>query len=225
MKRVKRAIIVAIAILTSSHGFSQVSFEPNYTLKSPETISLISLENRENSTVINMSITNLVEGGYFCADKNTYLTTDKGVRYKLINAIGIPYCPEVNRFSQIGERLYFTLVFPLIDRETAWFDIVEECGDNCFSILGVTTDEKLNERVNSCFDIFESGELREAAEMFEALLPELESSRHALTGSVYMNLIIIYKSLGDKKEAYYMDRLLKSDMPHRDRIIEGLKRI
>jgi hypothetical protein len=224
MKLIRSLIIVATILIYPSISISQVVFEPNFALKSPETLNLVSYEIGINSTTINMSIMNLADGGYFCADKNTYIITDSGVRYRLSDLIGIPTCPEVYRFDKVGERLYFTLIFPAIDPKTGWFDIVEECGDMCFSVLGVTTSETINSRIDECFNLLEAGNSAEAARMFELILPDLEKVNHSLTGSVYLNLITIYNSLGDSRESIYSKKLINSSVPYKQKFIDGLNR-
>lgn len=220
----RKYIILTLVLLATLKGFvvAQAIFEPNYSLKTPETINIVSFETKQGSTVLNMSIENRIEGGYFCIDKNTYIITDQGERYKLEKTNGLPSCPEVHQFTRLGEVIYFTLIFPRIDPQAAWFDLVEDCGDMCFSILGISTDPSLNYRIDKCFETLEKGEQKEAAELFEALLPELEKTNHSITGSVYVNLVIIYQSLNDPKATYYHNRLKESSVPHKEKLLQGL---
>ncbi|TFH36369.1 MAG: hypothetical protein E4G95_05825 [Bacteroidia bacterium] len=216
------ALIISSALVNPV--LSQAIFEPHYSLKAPETINLISIEARSSGTVLNLSIENLVEGGYFCIDPNSYLVDDIGNRYRLEKVIGIPSCPDIHRFTGIGEKIYFTLTFPKIDSGATWLDLVEECGENCLSVLGITTDPILNNEMNKCFAAIDAGRMEDAAIMFEALLPELEKTNHSLTGSVYVNLVIIYESLNSEKASYYRNRLEQSSVPHREKLLESIRR-
>lgn len=221
----KTRILTIILIIGTSllNGvFGQAIFEPHYSLKTPSTINLISLEMGGDRTILNLSLENQVLGGYFCADNNTYIITDNGERLKLLKAIGIPLCPGVHRFKEIGEILYFTLEFPATDPLPEWFDLEEDCGDLCFSILGIATDQGLNRKMDDCFQELDMGEAEKAASMFEQLLPQLEKSNHGLTGSVYVNLITIYDSLNSPKAEYFRKRLNESSVPHRDKFLNGI---
>lgn len=222
--KIKTTVLIFFSILISVASTSgQAIFEPHYALKTPSTINIVSIETAGDKTTVNMSVENLVAGGYFCTDRNTYIITDNGTRIKLKKAIGIPYCNEVHHFSSVGEVLYFTLIFASVDKSVKWLDIVEECDQLCFSILGVATGADLNLKMNSCFASLDAGKPLEAAGQFEKLLPALESSNHALTGSVYLNLATIYESLDDPRAKTYIEKLKNSDVPHRDKLVLELK--
>jgi len=222
---VRKTIITAIILffVLNSSVIAQAIFEPHYALKSPETINLVSLEAGSTFTILNLSVENLVSGGYFCADPETYLVDNNGKRYRMQKASGIPLCPDVHRFTRIGEMIYFTLTFPAIDAGLTWLDLVEECSDMCFSVLGITTDPGLNNEMNKCFAAIDEGRMEDAASMFEALLPGLEEVNHGLTGSLYVNLVIIYESLNNPKAGIYRKKLEESDVPHKEKLLEGIK--
>lgn len=198
----------------------QTIFEPHYALKTPVTLNIISLEMTSVATIINLSVENRIEGGYFCAD-NSFLVTPGGTRLKLTGRTGIPACPDVYRFRNIGEILYFTLRFPALPGNTAWFDLVEECDDNCFSVLGIATDPLLSEKMNSCYRTIDAGDNKKAIALFEELLPLLEAENHALTGSVYLTIIDLTKETNPELAELYRQKLDASSVPHKEKMKSG----
>ncbi|MCA1756711.1 MAG: hypothetical protein LC649_04585 [Bacteroidales bacterium] len=217
-----QAPILLLMILILPAGVAaQTIFEPHYTLKTPVTLNIISLEMTKTGTVINLSLENRIEGGYFCTDKNSFLVTPDGMRLKLTGTTGIPACPELHRFASVGEVLYFTLRFPPLPDNTAWFDLVEECGDNCFSVLGIATDPTLNLRMNECYRAVDSGDSKRAIALFEEVLPLLEKDNHALTGSVYLTLITLSEDNDPELAGKYRQKLASSSVPHKKLMTGG----
>jgi hypothetical protein len=200
---------------------AQTIFEPHYALKTPVTLNIISLEMTTRATVINLSVENRVEGGYFCADENSFIVTPDGTRLKLTGSTGIPACPDLYRFTSSGEVLYFTLRFPPLPSDTHWFDLVEECGDNCFSVLGIATEPGLNDRMNECYRAVDSGDNKRAIALFEEIVPLLEKENHALTGSVYLTIISLSEKSDPELAVKYRQKLLSSSVPHKEKMTGG----
>jgi hypothetical protein len=212
---------IILMIIWPAGVAAQTIFEPHYALKTPVTLNIISLEMTTRATVINLSVENRVEGGYFCADENSFLVTPGGIRLKLTGTTGIPACPELYRFASVGEVLYFTLRFPPLPANTTWFDLVEECGENCFSVLGIATEPALNEKMNECFRTVDSGDNKRAIALFEEILPRLERENHALTGSVYLTIITLSEESDPELAARYRKKLSSSSVPHKEKMTGG----
>ena len=62
---------------------SQTIINPNYSLKSHETLNIIKVEAGSEATIFYMSIENKIEKGSFCADKNIYIIYPDGKKSKL----------------------------------------------------------------------------------------------------------------------------------------------
>lgn len=211
-----------ILLITIPAGMAaQTIFEPHYALKTPVTLNIISLEMTTRATVINLSVENRVEGGYFCADENSFIVTPDGIRLRLTGSTGIPACPDLYRFSSAGEVLYFTLRFPPLPENTSWFDLVEECGENCFSVLGIATEPALNDKMNECYRAVDSGDNKRAIALFEEIVPLLESENHALTGSVYLTIISLSEESDPELSVKYRQKLLSSSVPHKEKMTGG----
>ncbi len=212
--------IFTLFLLTSFLSVSitaQDISEPNYALKTPQTLEVINIELSADLTIINLSIENRIEGGYFCIDKNSFLITDRGEKVKLSELIGLPLCPDSYMFNTIGEKKYFTLKFPHIHRETAWVDLIEDCGDNCLAVYAILLDKNLNKRINACFRELDSDRKDEAIVLFESLRKDLRGSNNPLLGSIYLNLITLYTEAGNNKKIDMLkSEFENSQFPHKE---------
>ncbi|HUS87148.1 MAG TPA: hypothetical protein VMW76_07910 [Bacteroidales bacterium] len=217
-------LVSAVIFIFHSCVLGQRISSPNFSLKSPETVEVIEVEVSRSRTVVRGSIENRISNGYFCLDRSTYLITENGERLNLTGLTGLPHCPDSHRFSEIGEKVYFSLTFPALPPGTDWIDLIEECGDGCLLVYGITLDQELNTEINSGFRALDRGENEEATELFENLLKELKPSNHALLGSVYLNLITLCE-MEDKPER--VDQLIKeilsSAIPRRELFLRNLK--
>jgi hypothetical protein len=130
----------------------------------------------------------------------------------------------MHEFSSVGEKVYFTLVFDKLPEDTPWFDIVEYCSDNCFSILALNMDEKINERINAAFSAMDRLDPVEAIRIFRDMLPGMQASGHGLTGSVYLNLVeLLAANNRDDELQKLVSGFKASPMPHKERYLEILR--
>ena len=106
------AFLTGLFLVSNLTLWGQKIPAPNFSLKSPETLEIIEVEISGTETIIRASITNLIENGYFCLDRNTYLITGSGSRLKLTGLKGLPFCPRNHEFGSIGEKVYFSMSFP-----------------------------------------------------------------------------------------------------------------
>ena len=220
----RRVILVAGIIFASCSCVpGQRIASPNFSLKSPETVEVIEVEMSRSRTVVRGSIENRISDGYFCLDRNTYLVTDKGARLKLTGATGLPWCPDSYKFSEIGEKVYFSLTFQALSPGTGWVDLIEECGDGCLTVYGITLDQKLNSEIDSGFRALDRGDNGEAIELFENILVKLRPANHALLGSVYLNLVTLYEleENGERIEQI-ISEISSSSIPMKELFIRNL---
>jgi len=220
---IKQRLLSLLILLTGSQLFAQQVVEPNYGLKSPETVEIIRVRITDSETLVDLSIQNLARDGYFCIDENTYIESPGGQKLKLQKVSGLPICPDTYKFKTVGEKVYFTLVFDNLPAGTEWFDIVEYCGDNCLTIFGINLDEKINTELNDAFSAMDRLDPAEAISIFEDLLPELQESGHALTGSIYINLVELFEANSRNSELIQLLSEFRSAvMPQKERYSEIL---
>ena len=204
----------------------QEVIKPNYGLKNPETVEVIRVRLSDTRTLVDMSIQNQVRDGYFCIDKNTFIEVIDGTRLKLEEVNGLPLCPEIHEFKSVGEKVYFTLVFDELPENTGWFDIVEYCDENCFSVLGLNLDKEINKNINAAFSAMDRLEPEKAIEIFRNILPSLKSSGHGITGSIYLNLVELLAANNlDDELRQLVSGFKESNIPHKQRYLEILNNL
>lgn len=203
----------------------QSHFEPNYALKRPPSLEIINIDLQKDATVLKLSIENMVDGGYFCIDKETYITCDAGIRFKLSKLTGLPHCPGQYNFKRVGEIAYITLSFPPVPATTQWIDLIEECGEGCLAIYGICLDRHINSEINIGFRDMEKGRNTDAITKFESLRTELEDISNPILGSIYLNLITLYNNSGNTKKATELSIELRNlIIPHKELFLRGLKK-
>lgn len=176
-----------------------------------------------DKTVINVSLENKITGGYFCADRNIYIVYPDGNRVKLTNASGIPHCPDSYKFKSVGEKLNFILIFPPLKAGTGWFDLIEDCDDNCFSVHGILLDNNLTQKINEAVDHAEKGENNTAIGLYRDLIEKTGRDKAGITGSLYSDLITLLTLQGyTSMAADWYKKLIDSDLPGKQLYIENL---
>lgn len=220
------AIIFCGLTQTSQLHAQAKTASPNYSLKSPETLEIIEVELTPSSTIIRASIENRVENGYFCLDENTFIVLPGGKKHKMTGVVGLPLCPDQHHFSKKGEKVYFSMTFPPLPGGTGWFDIIEECGEGCLSMYGLTLDKEVNNIMNDAFDLLDAGDRPGAIASFEKALLILRKQNHGLLGSVYINLVSLYDHEGlDCKVEQLLYEINNSVFPYRSMVIANLRAI
>jgi hypothetical protein len=215
--------ILQIILMFPLACYSQIITQPNFAMKSHETLEILKIVTTPNNTLIYMSVENRRDGGYFCADKNIFILYPDGTRSKLIKAEGIPACPENYKFKAIGEKLGFTLLFPPLKPSTEWIDLIEDCSDNCFSFYGVTLDNDLNKSLDEAFAAASTGKPEEYIMLFRKILESVDSKDLGIEGSLYINIISAAYDAGDKVEAaVWYKRLLSSHAPRLSQYVRFL---
>jgi hypothetical protein len=220
----KRKFAIGILFLLLA-GFlhSQTFINPNYSLKSHETLNLIKAEVRPEATIFYMSIENRIEGGSFCADKNIYIIYPDGGKSKLESSSGIPVCPDTYKFKTAGEKLEFVLTFPPLKEGTKWIDLIEDCSANCFSFYGITLNDALNKRIDDAFALVENDEPAKALVSFINIAEEIDKNNRGIEGLIYINIIKLARETGnDAKAEEWYKKLKLSDTPRLSQYIKYL---
>lgn len=219
----KKLFVAGIFLVVTGFSFSQSILQPNYALKSHETLQIRKIEITSYRTVIFLSVENQTTGGYFCADKNIFIINPDGTRSKLISSSGIPVCPETYKFKAIGEKLNFVLTFSPLKTGTGWIDLTEDCNDNCFSFYGVVLDTLLNKKIDAAFVLAENKEPVLALDGFIDILNKVGNKNQGVEGLLYINIIKLAKETGNlSKASEWYFRLKSSGTPGVSRYVKYL---
>lgn len=219
-----KRILLSLAAAASLTSLPAQSFiQPNYGLKSHETLIINKVELSQKSTVFYLTVENRRAGGTFCADRNIFLIYPDGTRLMLESSQGIPVCPETHKFKTIGEKLDFTLTFPPLKKGTEWIDLVEDCTDNCFHFYGITLDNDLNGKINDAFRMAESDDPVKAMISFIDILKTIDSKNSGAEGLLYVNIVALARASGNPGQAAdWYKRLKNSGAPRLPEYIKFL---
>ncbi len=214
-------LLLPVHLLLQSAN-SQVYNRPNFAFSSHETLELESIEIDDNQTRVYLSILNRRLSGTFCVNTNTYIRNSLGAeRYKLVQSVGIPDCPDVYKFTSIGEKLNFILIFPPVSEDMKYIDIIEDCDDACFSLKYVLLDQELNSIINRGFQLYETGNPTESLKVFEDLIAARNDNLSPVFGTIYLYMMTINGELGRTEEVRSLfDELQQSSIINKDEIIE-----
>lgn len=176
-------------------------------------------------TRVYMSILSRKLGGSFCVDKNTFIRNSLGTEeYKLVESMGVPDCPEVYKFSIVGKKLNFILLFPPISKDLKYINIIEECPEACISIRYVLLDNAINYLINQAFDLYERRKMEESLKVFTDLMNSYNDNVSPVFGTIYLYMISINYDLGDSKEIRRLyDELQQSSIINREEILEEVR--
>lgn len=219
------AFFLCFQLLLLSSVNSQVYVRPNFSFSTHETLELESIEIGDTLTRVYMSILSRKLGGTFCVDQNTYIRNPMGTEeYKLVESLGVPDCPDVHKFSIIGKRLHFILIFPPINNDLKYIDIIEECSDACMSIRYILLDREINQLINQGFDLYERRRMEESLTIFEDLMNSYNDNVSPVFGTVYLYMISINYELGRSKEIRSLyDALQQSSIINKEEILEEIR--
>jgi hypothetical protein len=210
----KTGLLLCFVFFVVKNVNSQTYLQPNYALKSHETMSISKVERSAERTIVSLSVENKITGGNFCADRNIDIIDPSGIKYKVVKATGIPVCPESYKFKNIGEVVSFTLEFPPLKPETKWVDVIENCSDNCFWFYGVTLDTDLNKRIDEAFLKASAGKPSENMFLFKTILDDIDSQNLGIEGLLYLNIISAAREDTDNVNAMvWYKRLALSKAP------------
>jgi hypothetical protein len=188
--------ILFISLLLSVAASAQSFIQPNYGLKSHETLVINKVEATTKAVTFYLTIENRISNGTFCADKNIYILFPDGTRSMLLSSNGIPVCPDAHKFNTPGEKLDFTLTFPPLKNGVDWIDLIEDCSDNCFHFFGITLDNELNRKLNDAFYLAENNDPVKAMISFIDILESIDSKNIGVEGLIYVNIITLARQSG-----------------------------
>jgi (2Fe-2S) ferredoxin len=218
-----RINITGSFLLLSDFSFSQTFIQPNFGLKSHETLVIEKVELTSTAAIFFMSIENRIANGSFCADKNIVIVYPDGTRSKLLSSENIPVCPDTHKFKEPGEKLDFTLTFPPLKPGTEWIDLIEDCSDNCFSFYGVTLDNDLNRKIDGAFSLSGNDEPVKAMISFIDIAEAVDKKNLGIEGFLYINIIRLEKQNGNElKAAQWYTRFKSSGAPRIQQYIKYL---
>jgi hypothetical protein len=215
-------LLLLLIVLCTKYSNSQVYNRPNFAFSSHETLELESIEIDDNQTRVYLSILNRRLAGTFCVDTNTFIRHSLGTEeYKLVQSVGIPDCPDVYKFTSIGEKLNFILIFPPLSKDLKYIDIIEDCDNACFSIKYVLLNQELNSIINRGFQLYEDGNPDESLKVFEDLMAARNDNLSPVFGTIYLYMMTINYELGRTEEVRNLfDELQQSSIINKDEIIE-----
>lgn len=219
----KTCVSILLLLAANLSVLSQTFNLPAVGLKSHQTMEVLKVELLSDRTIIYLSVENRIKGGTFCADRNIYITTPGGERFKLQRAVGIPQCPDTHKFKKEGEILEFSLVFPPVTPGSGWLDLAEECSQDCFSVYGILLNEGFSRRIDEAMGYVNKGQTDSAIGLYRKLIQEASLNEAGILGSLYSDLISL---LAAKKysasAADWYRKLAASNIPKKQMYIDNL---
>ena len=162
----------------------------------------------DTSLVIQITLENKLPNGYFCAEKKIVLSDlISGKKTEMDYVEGIPVCPKMYHFKWVGEKLSFSLYFPVLDTATRYVDLIEVCKENCLIINGLILDSKLNLLINQGYDAYTNENLSLALESFQSAITLYPDYPY---GFMYGNMIRVLLEQKNVKEARRWAQKLKN---------------
>jgi hypothetical protein len=220
---ITKTYLILLLFLSQFMATAQVYYMPATGLKSHETMEIVKVENSSDKTTIYLSIENRIKGGVFCADRNIYIGFSDGTRSKMVKSTGIPQCPDSYKFKKIGEKLEFSLVFPPVKPGTGWFDLIEDCSDNCFSVYGILLNSNISSAINEAVLYVNRGELDTAIKIYSDLIAKAAPSDAGIVASLYVDLIELLVRKGYTAQATdYYRKLAASTFPRKELYLNNL---
>lgn len=218
----KKNILIILFLLLAPLMYAQEIRNPNFAVAShPMVVESISLTS--NHMLITLSIENKIIGGNFCVDKNMFIQDVlTNTKHMISYSEGIPVCPEIYNFKWIGEKLSFSLFFPKPSENIKYLNIIENCDENCFSIMGVILNEEMNKLIDSAFNLFSA---RDYESSEATLLKIIKEYPDYPFGHLYLNLIqvlLVQENIDEAKKYYQI--ILNSNFADKSFILDQLKK-
>lgn len=216
----KRLLFFVLLVLPF-FGFSQDYYYPTAVELSHPELVIKRVSFNEKNTVVELSVTNNIMGGWFCADKNIYLFNKvNNKRYNLRGSNNIPNCPDKYEFKRIGDKLEFSLFFESIPNHGERIDLIEDCNNSCFYFKDILLNNDKNRDIH-LFETsviqFESGNLNQAENNFKKIISDIPSNPTHVYGFAYSYLYKIALQRGDNAKAEeWKSEFMKSDLPNKD---------
>jgi hypothetical protein len=218
----KKPIFILLVLFSSFLLKSQEIIKPNFSVASHPMV-VDNIRFTLNQMIVSLSIENKVSGGNFCVDQNTYVEDAYNKsRWMMTDSKNIPICPETYHFKLVGEKLNFHLYFPKPDFEIKYLNIIEECDNNCFSILGIILNPEMNKQINNAFKLFDDGSYESSK---TTLLNTIDQFPDYPFGFLHLNLIqvlMVQEDLVKAREYYQL--ILNSNFRDKNFILQKLNK-
>ncbi|HDP54693.1 MAG TPA: hypothetical protein ENN24_03295 [Bacteroidetes bacterium] len=230
MRNFALALLVLILLCLQAKGQIRIVDNPAVAQQSHPELKVDQILFYTDSVVVRLSILNqLTEGGWFCADRNTFIEDpDSFTRLKVIGKTGIPWCPNAHRFSKVGEELTFSLVFPAIAGNPETLNIVEVCDKSCFELKGIILSEKLNRDIrlfDEAMRNYSENSYAKALELFAQIVEEIPERPTHVYGYSFYNLARICWQIGERDYAQeWVKQLELSSLPNKQYFLRNLEK-
>lgn len=229
MRRIALIIIILASFLTGVNGQHRIVENPAIVQQSHPELQIEKILFYTDSVVVRFVILNkLSEGGWFCADKNTYIEDSEGfTRLRVIGKSDIPWCPNAHTFTKVGEELHFSLIFPPLPGEPETLNIIEVCDKSCFELKGIILSEKLNRDLrlfDEAMRFYSENNYAKALVLFGEIVEEIPPKPTHVYGYSFYNLARICWEIGERDTAKEWVRQLElSGLPNSQYFLRNLK--
>jgi len=213
--------IYSLILILPLFGFSQEYYYPTAVELSHPELVIKRIYFNDKNTVVELSVTNNIMGGWFCADRNIYLFNKiENKRYNLKGSDNIPNCPDKYEFKRIGEKLEFALFFEKIDNHGERIDLIEDCSNSCFYFRDILLDNDKNRDIH-LFETsviqFEAGNINQSEVNFTKIIQDIPNNPTHVYGFAYSYLYKISLQRGDRAKAEkWKSEFMKSNLPNKD---------
>ena len=214
-------LFYSLLLIFPLFGFSQEYYYPTAVELSHPELVIKRISFNDKNTVVELSVTNNIMGGWFCADKNIYLFNKiENKRYNLKGSDNIPNCPDKYDFKRVGEKLEFALFFEKIENHGERIDLVEDCSNSCFYFRDILLDNDKNRDIH-LFETsviqFEAGNINQAEANFIKITQNIPENPTHVYGFAYSYLYKISLQREDKSKAEeWKSEFMKSNLPNKD---------
>lgn len=229
MRRIVLIVFILTIFLPRVNGQHRVVENPAIAQKSHPELEIEKILFYADSIVVRFSILNkLSEGGWFCADRNTYIEgPDSFKRLRVIGKKGIPWCPNAHGFTKVGEELRFSLIFPPIPGNPETLNIIEVCDKSCFELRGIILSEKLNRDLrlfDEAMRFYTEKSYAKALALFGEIVEEIPPKPTHVYGYSFYNLARICWEIGERETAKEWVRQLElSGLPNSQYFLRNLE--
>lgn len=213
-----KKILFGLIITTNCLFGQSIINDPYFKSTTHDSLKIKKIILDDSGTKIEFSIE--ADKGWFCADQNYYIKDSKSDRkYLLTKADGVPVCPKTFKFDH--NSLSFTLIFPAIDKDIEFIDIIEDCKDACVKIKEVSLNQlytDIERKYQEAYDLYWNKNYKESLKktiQLKTLIKDTLSIKYGQTllllGDNYFKTddfsnaekiytIILHSSLNDQTE-------------------------
>ncbi len=229
MRKIVLIAFILANFLPRVNGQYRVVENPAIVQQSHPELKIEKISFYTDSIVVRFFILNkLSEGGWFCADRNTYIEDpDSFKRLRAIGKSGIPWCPSAHGFTEVGEKLHFSLTFPPVPGDPETLNIIEVCEKSCFELRGIILSKKLNHDLrlfDEAMRFYAENNHAKALVLFGEIVEEIPPKPTHVYGYSFYNLARICWEIGERETAKeWMRQLELSGLPNSQYFLRNLE--